>query len=237
MVVQEESLCLASSVTWDVTISRVFISTGTTQNAGSLIATRDLHQIKPTSLNLSRQAPHFKLVKRNVVVRAQLQSYGTVQRSDCSHSTGCHPQEVPDWCESDPLQADGVHIIACCSPLTEQIFFFIEYSKCIVTLSKTHNHKVICSQGCETAYSVCSSMSEDALIGINIMYWGENTTVFFRKRNNSAEGTFAFSVCTCSDFHSSCTPTVHSSCPLTDAVRLKPGALVWLICTHGCFKW
>jgi len=69
-------------------------------------------------------------VKRDAVVRAQLQSYGTVQRSDFSHSTGRHPQEVPDWCEFDWLQAvNGVHVIACCAPLTEQIFFFIEYSK------------------------------------------------------------------------------------------------------------
>ena len=104
--------------------------TGTIQNAGSLIATRDLHQIKPTSLNLSRQAPLCKLVKRNAVVRVQLQSYGTVQRSDFSHSTGRHPQEVSDGCEFDWLQAvNGVNAIVCCSPLTEQIFFFIEYSK------------------------------------------------------------------------------------------------------------
>jgi hypothetical protein len=145
--------------------------TGTTQNAGSLIVTRDLHQIKPTSPNLSRQAPHFKLVKRNVVVRAQLESYGTVQRSDISHSTGHHPQEVLNWCEFDGLQAvNRVHVIACCSPLTEQIFLFIEYPKCIMTLSKIQNHKVIFSQGCEIAYSVCRPMSEEALIGINMMY-------------------------------------------------------------------
>lgn len=145
--------------------------TGTTQNAGSLIATRDLYQIKTTSLNLSRQAPHFKLVKRNAVVRAQLQSYGTVQRSDFSHSTGHHPQVVPDWCEFGWLQAvNGVHVIACCSPLTEQIFFIIEYSKCIMTLSKIQNHKVICSQGCEIACSVCRPVSEEALIGINMTY-------------------------------------------------------------------
>jgi hypothetical protein len=60
--------------------------------------------------------------------------------------------------------------IALFCPLSpkQKALFFIEYSFRSMVLSQIGNHRVIHSQGCETAYNVWKFMSEEALNGIEI---------------------------------------------------------------------
>jgi hypothetical protein len=51
-------------------------------------------------------------------------------------------------------------------------------------------------------YNVWKWMSEEALNGMKMMYWEQNTNLFFRKRDDSAAGVFAPSNYACYSTHS-----------------------------------